>query len=64
MIAKFNLEKIFRLVLGAIDENVRSKRKIFFSFLLVSHSPAVKPEKWQNRSLFDKSMELGRMIQL
>ena len=32
--------------------------------LIVPFSPAVKPEKWQNRSLFDKSMELGRMIQL
>ena len=27
-------------------------------------SLAVKPPKWQNRSLFDKSMKLGGMIDL
>jgi len=35
-----------------------------FSTAFQQDSPAVKPPKWQNRSLFDKSMKLGGMIDL
>ena len=51
-----------------LDKNVvnfdQVRVKKHYPQKLSAFSPAVKPVKWGNRSLFDKSMKLGRMTHL